>query len=307
MAFQRIDGGVAAGVNLNVMTPIVTLQPPAAGSVRYLLVARFNTLGATHTLTMRSVRGGNTLDEPQDANNETTDELDWIETTNDGDPQVTLSVVDTAGVSPAAGYEWDLYSEAVGAGAALVVPTVVGAAVGYYADRSLVVITAGEENFNADFSLDADGGVANEGVVQLCLDNADSLVDEIALEEGVTFAGTPPHAIATNDQPLFRALQRWASRWARADGHQLRGEMGGQGDDGFDELATTSPKSGGGSEGLFRYMKSEAEKRIRKLLQAKVAGSSVGFNTGQDGIGVSAICPARAPMSTPFDNIDVWG
>lgn len=185
-----------------------------------------------------------------------------------------------------------------------------GAATGYYAQRSIVFATAGEEDFVAEASLDSDDDptIANEGVVQLCLDNADTNVDTIAAELGVRFAGDDGHAIATDDLPTFGLLKLWASRWARADLHQLRGERNGPAPDDPDgpQVGTTD------SRGIFAAMKNEADKKIRGILKAKLTnGDGSGFNNGQDGPLVVSANPARARCDTyrrgGYNGVDVWG
>lgn len=157
-----------------------------------------------------------------------------------------------------------------------IVPIVPGAAEGYYAKRAKMLSTAGQDSFDAENRLDSMLLIADETVVQLALTAADSVVDGIAYEEGID--GTT-HAILTTDQPVFGYLSFWASRWARAEGHLTRGEIS----DAEDDIEGGPPN--GSPEGVFRKMKTEAEKRIRAILVAKRGRQSI-VGTGGHGIAV---------------------
>lgn len=146
---------------------------------------------------------------------------------------------------------------------------------GYYAKRRQVLITAGTDNFNAAFNLDADSDIADETLVQEVLDLADQFVDDTAYELGVTKADDDHYVLTTHE--AYTGLSYWASRWARAQGYLIRGVVGGD--------QSTGP------EGQMTAMKSEASEKIRALLLATRRGS---YSVTMPGIAGSS--RATAPL-----------
>lgn len=161
---------------------------------------------------------------------------------------------------------------------------------GYYAKRAIIVPTAGQEQFDAEFRLNPTALVADEDTVQLVIDLADNLVDGIGYQLGLeASAGNPPHVVAIADEPVYTYICRFASRWARAEGNQMRGEPG----DVPPDLPGAPATDAQPTDGRFGRMKSAAEKAIRAILAAKrdrgravgQGGIGVGFNTNPCGGG----------------------
>jgi hypothetical protein len=162
---------------------------------------------------------------------------------------------------------------------------------GYYAIlRYMKVVSGGA--FDKEFNLAPNALGYDPDLAALVQGMADTMVDSIAYEVGLTpdETATGNHFIAPDNQPIFGALQIWASRWARAQGHLIRGEdYGGDADD--EALSGGDNTSGAGSiEGKMTRMRREAESRIKSLLTAYYERSQVAKAVRHNGIAVGRIC-----------------
>jgi hypothetical protein len=199
-------------------------------------------------------------------------------------------------------------------------PDAGGTATAYYPTEELARNTAGRDAWEQEANLDGVLVGVDPAVVQLALDNADTLIDGIAYEEGVRAAGTPPHYVATDDYPLFDNLRLWGSRWARADIRLLRGDQRGEVADNLTGTAALMPPPIQG-ESPFEKMKREAERRIRSLLKFKASVQSGSGEIGSGTWGIAVLtsdpmfppgctdglpCPMRTPSPrTPGSGSDV--
>lgn len=257
---------------------VVALPAPlvgAAAAYDYDVILRFSGLSPGHEIRVREVRGVAEDIDVQPGNGATADEVHYATTIEPGTDPATISVDEAAGGSDDVTIEFEVYRSTPPAAA-------------YYATEELARNTAGRDNWEQEANLDGVLAGADPAVVALALANADTLIDGIAYEEGVTAAGTAPHYVATNDYPLFDNLRLWGSRWARADVRLLRGDQHGEVADNLTGTAALMPPPIQG-ESPFEKMKREAERRIRSLLKFKASTQTGAGALGAGTYGVAVL------------------
>lgn len=161
---------------------------------------------------------------------------------------------------------------------------------GYYAKRALILADAGQEQLDAEARLDPAAAIADEELIQDACDLADNMVDGFGYVVGLA-AVSGTHVLLTTDEPAYTWASRYASRWARAEIAQRRGEPWG-GEEIPADVLGQQPEAAQDPNGKFARKRGEAERKIKAMLQSwynRRTLSAAGAGTGI-GVGFSDTC-----------------